>query len=173
MKKLQLIFVCGLTLTAMAFASSAGAQESKTAPPKAGPPVAAHEAKGGREYSGMYSFLKDGEFVQITVEDDGRVTGFVSRYGEGESDKGAFLDQFFRTGKLEGNKLNFTIETVHAVWFEFKGAVERGEGKKPGDEAYYVLKGSLTENTTDAEKKVTTKSHEVVLKMFPEEASRK
>jgi len=59
------------------------------------------------------------------------------------------------------------------VWFEFKGAVERGDGKKPGDEAYYVLKGSLTENTTDAEKKVTTKSHEVVLKMFPEEASRK
>jgi hypothetical protein len=172
MKKLQLIFVCGLTLTAMAFASSAGAQESKTAPPKAaGPPSAVHEAKGGRKFSGMYSFLKDGEFVQITVEDDGRVTGFVSRYGEGESDKGAFLDQFFRSGKLDGNKLSFATETVHAVWFEFKGTVERGEGKNPGDEAYYVLKGTLTDNTSDAAKKVTTHSREVMLKMFPEEAS--
>jgi hypothetical protein len=172
MKRLHAIFVCAVTFAAIAFSSSAGAQESKTAPPKAaGPPSAAHEAKGGREFSGMYSFLKDGEFVQITVEDDGRVTGFVSRYGEGESDKGAFLDQFFRSGKLDGNKLNFTTETVHAVWFEFKGTVERGEGKNPGDEAYYVLKGTLTDNTSDAAKKVTTHSREVMLKMFPEEAS--
>ena len=90
----------------------------------------------------MYSFLKDGEFVQITVEDEGRVTGFVSRYGEGESDKGAFLDQFFRSGKLDGNKLSFTTETVHAVWFEFKGTVERGEGKNPGDEALLRVEGN-------------------------------
>jgi len=68
----------------------------------------------------MYSFLKDGEFVQITVEDGGRVTGFISRYGEGESDKGAFLDQFFKTGKLEGNNLSFITDIVHGVAFEFK-----------------------------------------------------
>ena len=30
----------------------------------------------------MYSFLQDGEFVQVTVEDQGRVTGFV---GSGQS----------------------------------------------------------------------------------------
>src|ERR1019366_5264827 len=117
------------------------------------------------------SFLKDGEFVQITVEDEGRVTGFVSRYGEGESDKGAFLDQFFRSGTLDGKKLSLATETVDAMWFGFKGPVEGGEGKNPGDEAYYVLKGTLTDNTSDAEKKVTTHSREVVLKMFPQEAS--
>ena len=156
---------------AVTFASSA-AQESKVAAPNAGkPPSAAHEAKAGREYSGMYSFLKDGEFVQITVEDKGRVTGFVSRYGEGESDKGAFLDQYFRSGKLDGSNLLFTTETVHAVWFDFKGTVERGEGKKPGDEAYYILKGTLTDNISDAQKKVTSHSREVVFKMFPAEAS--
>ena len=60
---------------------------------------------------------------------------------------------------------------MHAVWFEFKGTVERGEGKNPGDEAYYVLKGTLTDNTSDAQKKVTTHSHDVLFKMFPEEAS--
>jgi hypothetical protein len=57
------------------------------------------------------------------------------------------------------------------VWFEFNGTVERGEGKNPGDEAYYVLKGTLTDNISDAQKKVTTHSREVVFKMFPKEAS--
>ncbi len=170
MKKFYAILVCIFTLTVMTF-TVCGAQEPKTTAPKTGAPDAAHLPRTGHEYSGMYSFVKDGEFVQLTVEDDGRVTGFVSRYGEGESDKGAFLDQFFRSGKLEGNRLNFTTETVHAVWFEFKGTVERGEGKNPKDEAYYVLKGTLTDNTTDAEKKVTSNSREVTLKMFPADAS--
>jgi hypothetical protein len=121
----------------------------------------------GSEYSGMYSFLRDGEFVQVTVEDQGRVTGFVSRYGELESDRGAFLDHFFKQGKLEGNKLTFTTEPVHGVWFAFRGTVERGEGKKSGDEAYYLLKGTLTENATDAAKKTSSHSREVALKSFP------
>ena len=59
-------------------------------------------AKTADNYSGMYSFLQDGEFVQITVEDEGRVTGFISRYGDSDSDRGAFLDQFFKQGKLDG-----------------------------------------------------------------------
>jgi hypothetical protein len=117
----------------------------------------------------MYSFLKEGEFVQLSVEDEGRVTGFVSRYGEAESDKGAFLDQYFRSGKLDGNKLGFATETVHGVWFEFKGTVERGNGKNPGDEAYYILKGTLTEHSSDAEKKDTVHSHEVALTIFPQD----
>ncbi|HYL13083.1 MAG TPA: hypothetical protein VEV41_08610 [Terriglobales bacterium] len=121
------------------------------------------------DYSGMYSFLRDGEFVQVTVEDQGRVTGFVSRYGDLDSDKGAFLDHFFKTGKLDGNKLSFTTETVHGVWFEFKGKVDRGSGKNPGDEAYYVLNGTLTEFSTDANKKVSSKSREVAFKEFPQD----
>jgi hypothetical protein len=126
-------------------------------------------AKAAEQYSGMYSFLRDGEFVQVTVEDQGKVTGFVSRYGDLDSDRGAFLDQFFKTGKLDGNKLNFTTETVHGVWFDFKGTVGRGPGKNPGDEAYYVLNGTLTEHTTDASKKVSSKSREVSFKQFPQD----
>ena len=173
MKKLHTVFAWVVTFAAIAIACPAGAQESapaaKPAAPKAAAPAPA--AGSGREYSGMYSFLQEGEFVQITVEDEGRVTGYVSRYGDGESDKGAFLDQYLRTGKLDGNKLSFTTDTVHAVWFDFKGTVERGEGKKPGDEAYYVLKGTLTDNTTDAAKKVTSHSQDVDLKIFPADAS--
>jgi len=124
-----------------------------------------------KSYSGMYSFLKDGEFVQLTVEDDGSITGFISRYGDGDSDKGAFLDQFFKAGKLERNKLSFTTQMVHGVTFDFQGTVERGEGKNAGDEAYYVLKGTLTQNVSDANKKVNSHSRPVEFKKFPQDAA--
>jgi hypothetical protein len=131
------------------------------------PPQAPTPAQPAEDYSGMYSFLQDGEFVQLTIEDDGRVTGFVSRYGDSESDRGAFLDQFFKQGKLDGTKLSFATDTVHGVWYEFMGRVEHGEGKTPADEAYYIMKGTLTEFRSDADKKVTSKSHTVAFKSFP------
>jgi hypothetical protein len=126
-------------------------------------------AKPAEDYSGMYSFLQDGEFVQLNIEDASRVTGFISRYGDLESDHGEFLDHFFKPGTLDGTKLNFTTQTVHGVWFEFKGAIERGSGKNPGDEAYYLLKGTLIQNSTDANKKTSSKSREVAFKSFPQD----
>lgn len=122
------------------------------------------------DYSGMYSFRQEGEFVQITVEDAGRVIGFVSRYGDGESDRGAFLNQFFKQGTLDGKKLSFTTETVHGVWFDLKGTVDRGPGKTPADEAYHILKGTLTEYRIDVNKKITSKSTEVIFRSFPQDA---
>lgn len=121
------------------------------------------------DYSGMYSFQREGEFVQLTVEDEGHVTGFVSRFGDTDSDRGAFLDQFFKQGKLDGIKLSFTTDTVHGVWYDFNGTIERGEGKTLANEGYYVMKGTLAEYRTDADKKVTSKSLEVQLKSFPRE----
>jgi len=126
-------------------------------------------AKPANDYSGMYSFLQDGEFVQVTVEEEGRVTGFISRYGDLDSDKGEFLDLFFKSGKLDGKNLSFITQTVHGVWYEFKGTVERGSGKNPGDEAYYLLKGTLSQNTTDVDKKTSSKSRDVSFKSFPQD----
>jgi len=126
-------------------------------------------AKPADNYSGMYSFLQDGEFVQITVEDAGHVTGFVSRYGDQESDRGTFLDHFFKQGKLDGKKFSFTTQVVHGVWFDFNGSFERGPGKTPADEAYYLLKGRLVESITDTDKKTSSKSREVAFKSFPKE----
>ena len=167
MKKIQFFLVAALVLGfgLLSVSAELRAQEAKSSG-KADP-----EAKSGPAYSGMYSFLKDGEFVQVTVEEAGHVTGFVSRFGDGESDKGAFLDQFFKTGKIEGNKLSFTTEIVHGVAFDFKGTVDRGEGKNPGDESYFILKGTLTENASDVNKKVTSHSREVAFKMFPQDAA--
>lgn len=151
-------------LTVFPSAAQNSSQNSKNGPATSHP-------SGVQEYSGLYTFLKDGEFVQISVEDERRVTGFISRYGDGESDKGEFLDQYFRTAKLEGRQLSFVTETVHGVWFEFKGTVDRGAGKNRGEDAYYVLKGTLTANSSDAQKKVTSHPQEVMFQMFPADAS--
>jgi len=167
MKKLGL--VCVIVLGVGIFAGTAVGQQAE--PPAKPTEQTPKDSKGSQAYSGMYTFLREGEFVQLTVEDNGSITGFISRFGDGESDKGAFLDQFFKSGKLQDNKLAFTTEIVHGVSFDFKGTIERGEGKNPGDEAYYVLKGTLTENASDVNKKMTSHSREVAFKMFPQEAS--
>lgn len=123
------------------------------------------------DYSGMYSFLREGEFLQVTIEDQGKVTGFISRFGDSESDRGAFLDQFFKSGKLDGNQLSFTSENVHGTWFTFDGILGRGAGKKPEEEGYYLLRGKLTRFKTDAEKHVSQESRQVEFKSFPRDPS--
>lgn len=163
----KLALMCGIAVAILAAHGMAGAHQ--TAATKSSE-TAATPANVKSPYSGMYAFEKEGEFVQVTVEDQGRVTGFISRFGDGESDKGAFLDQFFKTGKLDGNKLTFVTDVVHGVSFDFKGTIERGEGKNPGDEGYFILQGSLTQNISDVNKKVTTHAHEVAFKMFPLDA---
>lgn len=149
-----------VVLLMLLFALGALAQTS--APPKPAPAATP-------DISGMYTFLRDGEFVQIDVEGS-TVTGFISRFGDSESDKGAFLDQLITKGSLDGKKLTFTTRPVHGITYDFKGAVERGEGKTPGAEAYYVLKGTLTMTTTDANKNPIAKSREVVFRSFPSDA---
>jgi hypothetical protein len=119
------------------------------------------------DLSGMYSFLQDGEFVQISVQ-DGRLSGFISRYADG--DKAQFLDHFFTDATINGQDLTFKTKVVHGVSYEFKGRVERGAGKARAQEAYYVVRGTLTQYTTDANHKATALSREVAFKSFPEEA---
>ena len=87
-------------------------------------------AKPGADYSGMYSFLRDGEFVQVTVEDQARVTGFVSRYGDSESDRGVFVDHFFKLGKLDGNsELAASLRAMRASCRKFLDRVGSRDGR--------------------------------------------
>src|SRR5437764_4526481 len=122
------------------------------------------------DYSGMYSFVKEGEFVQITIEENGKVSGFISRFGDAGADKGTFLDQFFKSGKSDGASLSFTTENVHGEWFTFEGVFSRGSGKTPDDEGYYVLRGKLTRMITDADKKTTSQERQVAFTSFPKDA---
>ena len=124
--------------------------------------------KPAEDYSGAYTFLQDGELLQLNIEDEGKVTGFIQRLGDTETDRGLFLDHFFKEAKLDGKNLTFSTKVVHGVSYEFKGTVERGDGKKPGDEAYYVLKGTLIQSNVDSQQKTTTKTRDVVFKAFPQ-----
>jgi hypothetical protein len=59
--------LAAVTFAAVTFVSSVAQESKATAPKAAETPHAGQETKPGQEYSGMYSFLNDGEFVQITV----------------------------------------------------------------------------------------------------------
>jgi hypothetical protein len=140
------------------------AAQQKTAP-----------ATATEDVSGMYSFEHEGEFVQITIEpskpeDAGKpivVSGFISRYGDLDSDRGTFLDHFFSKGALQDHRLTFTTKTVHGIWFEFSGSVEHGDAKSRATEGYFVLKGTLKENTIAADKSVSSRSRDMRMKSFP------
>ncbi|MGC2323461.1 MAG: hypothetical protein WA463_12595 [Terriglobales bacterium] len=119
------------------------------------------------DFSGMYSFLQEGEFVQINLEEGTRLTGFISRYSDGE--KALFVDHFFDKAEFHGHDLSFTTRKVHGVWFEFKGAVSRGPGKTRDAEAYYVINGTLTQYRSDPNQKVTAKEREVTFRSFPQD----
>lgn len=154
----------------LVFATLALSAQQPARDPK--PPAAKAEAAPQLgDISGSYSFLKDGEYLQINLE-EGRVTGFVSRFGELDSDRDVFLDQFFEKAALVGNKLTFTTKKIHGVWFEFSGTAERGPAKTAAEEGYYVLKGRLTQYATDAAGKSSGRFREVVFKSFqPEPAA--
>jgi hypothetical protein len=136
-----------------------------SATPQAVPPSA-------DDYSGMYTFLREGEFLQVTIEEQSKVSGFISRFGDSETDKNEFLDQFFESGKLDSGHLTFTTKNVHGTWFTFDGTVGRGVGKKPEEEGYYVIRGTLNRFRSDADKKNTTQdSRRVEFKSFPRDVT--
>ncbi len=165
--------VLGTVLVMLAsVAAWAQANAPKSTPERA---TAAQSGKpapkpASNDISGMYTFLREGEFVEVDVEPDGRVTGFISRYGERDSDRGAFLDHMFTKGSMKGNKLAFSTRSVHGVAFEFKGTADRGEGKAPGAESYHVIKGTLTQMTEDKDHKTSAQQREVEFKSFPADA---
>ena len=117
------------------------------------------------DISGMYSFLKDGEFLQITLEKN-EVTGYISRMGDSESDHGVFLDQFFSRADIQGHEVSFTTRPLHSMWYEFQGKFDRGPGKAKTDDGYYILRGTLKEFTMNDSKSVSERSRSVEFKLL-------
>ena len=131
----------------------------------------AEENAFGEQITGMYSFLREGEFVQITVE-EGKLSGFVSRYGDRDSDRDAFLDQFFSKGSLHGKNISFTTKPVHGTWYEFSGDIGRGDAKTPDKEGYWVIRGTLKKYSEDEDKHVSAESRQVTFKSFPQDVDK-
>jgi hypothetical protein len=127
---------------------------------------AARNVAAASDISGMYTFLREGEFVQLTVE-DGKLSGYLSRYGESDSDKGQFIDQFFDKTSLVGDRLTFNTKTVHGVWYDFNGRVTITPGKQPASEGYRVMKGTLIQHVADDKGADKTMQRQVEFKSFP------
>jgi len=131
------------------------------------PVVASAQTAGhgtaGTDISGMYSFLHEGESLQLNL-DHGKLSGWVSSFGFLDSDKDILLDRFFEKASLQGNRVYFLSRHIHGCWVEFNGKVDRGEGRLRGQEGYYVLVGTLTQYTSDADVKVSARQREVILK---------
>ena len=141
----------------LALATAIGPQKGHNQKPVNDPaqPVAATTLNSAAEdISGMYTFLQEGEFVQINLEKNG-VSGYISKMGTLESDKGAFLDLFFTKAAVIDHDVSFTTRPVHGIWYEFKGRFARGSAKTKADDGYYVVRGTLTEFSMDAAKQNT------------------
>jgi len=117
------------------------------------------------DISGMYTFLKDGEYLQINLEKTA-VTGYVSSIDDSDNDTGVFLDQFFSKADVQGHEVSFTTMRVHGVWYEFKGKFDRGPGTTKSVDGYYILRGTLKEFTANGDKSVATRSREVEFKLL-------
>ncbi len=154
MKNVLAISALSLLLFSSAFAQS-------PAPPP--------QAQVTADITGLYSFVHEGEFVQIEVA-DGRVTGLVSRFKGEDLEKSDFVDQYFDQAKLEGANLTFRTKAFEGVVFEFTGTVERGPAKTPSDEGYWNIRGTLLERHSTPDGKVSEKRHELTLKSFPQDA---
>ena len=145
-----------LTVATVAFADNRG-KKSQAAEPV---PL--------QDVSGIYSFLREGELLELNIQ-EGRIIGDIQRFGSGGSDAGVMLTHFFENATLQHNQLEFTTKTVHGVYYSFTGHIERGEGKTRAQEDYYRITGNLTEYTSDAAKKFSARRREVTFKSSPDE----
>jgi hypothetical protein len=126
------------------------------------------------DFSGLYTFVHDGESVQITLDElptaaqpKVPVTGYVTRLGDSDTDKDQTFDLMFKTGSLENKTITFTTKTIHGISYEFTGTVRRGDAKSKDKEGYVVITGSLTENSVDKNGKPRSQTRELTMKSFP------
>lgn len=126
------------------------------------------------DFSGLYSFLRDGESVQITLDElpsatkkEVPVSGYISRLGTSDSDKDQILDIWIKTGSTDGDNIRFTTKQVHGLSYDFAGHVHRGEAKSKDKEGYLVVEGRLTEHSIDRRGKEVTQEREITMKSFP------
>jgi hypothetical protein len=158
------LLLCAIALASVVVAQSKDAQNNLGTKSKA----QASAPSAFADLSGTYSFLRDGELLELNLQ-DGRVIGDVQRFGSSDADRGVMLTHFFEKASLDGNRLEFTTRTVHGVYFGFKGRIERGEGKIRTEEDYYRIVGTLTEYTGDGRKKISARKREVIFKSFPDD----
>jgi hypothetical protein len=89
------------------------------------------------------------EEIEMILNGDGnyvRLQGYLTRMGDGASDRGAPLTYFFARTTVSPTQLTFITRQVHGVWWSFAGTIDRGSGESPSQKGYYFLSGTLTEH---------------------------
>jgi hypothetical protein len=126
------------------------------------------------DFSGLYTFVHEGESVQITLDElptpakpKVPVTGYVTRLGGPDTDRDQTFDLMFKSGSLDGQNISFTTKTIHGISYEFSGTVRRGDAKSKDKEGYVVIEGTLVENSVDKSGKPRSQRRELTMKSFP------
>ena len=88
--------------------------------------------------SGEYLLDESGSVVQITLEEKGRLSGYVSKMGDDHVPMTFFFDQ----SRSDGNGISFTTKKLHGYWYSFEGEITRGDPQiTKAEDGYYRLRG--------------------------------
>jgi hypothetical protein len=141
--------------------------------PQLAPGTGAAAQEDASTFSGEYEFLREGQLLQLTIQPgetgaQKNVTGFVSRQGDSDSDRGTVLDHWIHGGTLLGSELQFRTSTIHGVWFEFQGSIIRGAALTRHEKGYYMIRGKLIRHVSDRDRKESAESREVTLNLLPD-----
>jgi hypothetical protein len=120
---------------------------------------------------GAYEFDHAGESIELDL-DRNRLSGYISRLGDAETDNNTPLTFFFDQSAIDGDEISFQTRVLHGIWYSFRGTIVRGDGKARGDEGYYVLRGVLAahhpESGRDKSADETIERREVHFKSMPQ-----
>ena len=102
------------------------------------------------EAAGAYALSPNpAEVIEMILNGSGdevRLQGYVTRIGDGTSDRGAPLTYFFARTTVSPARLTFITRQVHGVWWSFTGNIDRGSVQSSAQKGYYFLNGTLTEH---------------------------
>ena len=93
---------------------------------------------------GTYHFDHLNESIELDLE-HGKVTGYITRLGDSETDSNTPLTYFFDKGAVHGSHIEFQTRVLHGIWYAFYGTIVRGdaEAQTRDNDGYYVLHGTL------------------------------
>jgi hypothetical protein len=112
--------------------------------------------------SGEYLFGSDpNDVIQVTLTGN-ELSGYISRHGEAQNDRGAPLTLFFSHTWLDGERLGFDTQEIHGISYSFEGTIVRGTVKTTRDAGYYLLQGTLVQSQAG-----TRQPNRVSMKLAP------
>ncbi len=94
------------------------------------------------DVSGPYNFDHLNESIEIDIART-KLTGYISRLGDAETDSNTALTYFFDQSSIDGSEIRFQTRVLHGIWYSFRGTILRGDAKIRDNEGYYVLHGVL------------------------------